>query len=116
MALLLRIGLILALAILLAAEVVYLAMNPGVSFAATVATNPILRYLNLAGLAAGLADGSLPAYLTLGLIVLIATPVVRVLSGIYYFHRGGERTMTAITIAVFVLLLVGILIVGPIVR
>ncbi len=113
MTLILRIGLLAALALLVVALVAYLLEHPGATSASALASNPILHYLNLPGLAAGLAGGRPEAWMTLGLLVLLATPLVRVLTGTYYFHQDGERTMTAITVVVFLLLLVGILVIGP---
>ncbi len=46
----------------------------------------------------------------------MATPIVRVASGFYYFRRGGERTMAAITLTVLALILFGILVFGPFVK
>jgi len=116
MTLVLRAGLGLALAILGGSLLVYVLQNPSASSSSVLAGNPILDYLSLSGLASGLASGSVGAFLTLGLLVLLATPVVRVLSGFYYFRRAGERTMAAITFAVFALLLVGLLVIGPLIR
>ncbi|HEY1197661.1 MAG TPA: DUF1634 domain-containing protein [Thermoplasmata archaeon] len=116
MTLVLRVGLGLSLAILVGGLVAYVASHPGATSASVLSGNPILGYLSLPGIASGLASGSVEAFLTLGLVVLVATPIVRVLSGFYYFHRAGERAMTAITLGVFVLLLVGLLVIGPLVR
>lgn len=116
MALILRLGLGISLAILGGGLVAYILAYPGASSSSILSTNPILGYLSLGGLAAGLARGSIEAVLTLGLIALIAVPVVRVLTGLYYFRRAGEREMTAITFAVFALLLIGLLVIGPYVR
>ena len=116
MAFVLRVGLGAALAILGGSLVGYLLVHPGESSSSILSANPILGYLSLQGLAAGLASGSLPAFLTLGLAVLVATPIVRVLSGFYYFRRAGERTMSAITMSVMLLILVGIFVIGPLVH
>ena len=116
MALVLRIGLGVALALLGGGLVAYVLAHPGASSSSILAQNPILSYLSFGGLGSGLASGSIEAYLTLGLVALVATPIIRVLSGFYYFRRAGERSMTAITFAVLVLLLVGLLVVGPYVR
>ncbi|MGD0587979.1 MAG: DUF1634 domain-containing protein [Thermoplasmata archaeon] len=116
MTLVLRVGLGMALAILGGGIVAYTLENPNASSSSVLTNNPILSYLSLEGLGSGLASGAVGAFLTLGLIVLVATPIVRVLSGLYYFRRAGERTMTAITFAVFVLLIVGLLAIGPYVR
>jgi uncharacterized membrane protein len=116
MAIILRAGLGLALSILGGGLVAYLLAHPGASSTSILSSNPILGYLSFGGLASGLASGSIEAILTLGLIVLVAVPITRVLSGLYYFRRAREREMTAITFTVFVLLLVGLLVIGPLVR
>jgi uncharacterized membrane protein len=116
MAILLRGGLLVALGILTGSLIAYLLAFPSATLATAIATNPILGFLGLTGLAHGLAEGSPAAYLTLGLIAMVATPILRVASGFYYFRRGGERTMAGITLAVLVLLLFGLLVLGPLVR
>jgi uncharacterized membrane protein len=116
MTLVLRLGLALSLAILGGGVVIYLLLNPGMSASSVLSSNPILSYLSLSGLEAGLASGSVNAVLTLGLIVLVATPIARVASGLYFFGKVGERAMTAIAFAVLVLLLLAVLVIGPLVR
>jgi len=116
MTLVLRVGLVGSLLILAGGLAAYLAENPSTSAAAEVNSNPTLQYLSVPGLASGLLAGSAEAYLTLGLLVLVATPLVRVISGLYYFQAGHERAMTAITFTVVVLLLVGLLVLGPLLR
>lgn len=116
MAQVLRAGLYTSLLLLIGALVAYLLIHPSVMSAQAIASNPILQFLSLSGLATGLAAGDPAAYLTLGLLVLVATPILRVASGFYYFRRGGERTLTAITFTVIVLLLLGLLVIGPLVR
>ncbi len=113
MVIVLRAGLGLAVAILLGALVAYLLTYPNATSQAILATNPILRYLSPGGLVQGLAAGHREAFLTLGLLVLLATPILRVATGAYYFYQDGEREMAAITTTVFVLLLVGLLVIGP---
>ena len=112
----LRAGLVSSLTILAVALGFYLVQQPSMTSEGTIGSNPALQYLNLNGLWAGLVTGAVPAYLTVGLLVLVATPLVRVLSGFYYFRHGGERAMAGVTITVFALLLVGLLLVGPLVR
>jgi len=116
MTLVLRAGLVSSLSILAVTLGFYLVREPSLTSEGVIGSNPALQYLGLNGLVSGLAAGSVPAYLTLGLLVLVATPLVRVLSGFYYFQRGGERVMAGVTITVFALLLVGLLVVGPLVR
>ena len=116
MTLVLRVGLLTALALLLAALAAYLAANPGATSSGTIASNPIAAFLSPGGLAHGLATGAPEAYLALGLFVLIATPILRVVTGIYYFGANRESTMTAVTVTVLVLLLLGILWIGPLIH
>jgi uncharacterized membrane protein len=113
MTLVLRAGLLLAVAILLGALLAYLVTYPNATSEAILAANPILGYLSPGGLVRGLAAGHREAFLTLGLLVLLATPILRVATGAYYFYRDGEREMAAITTTVFVLLLVGLFLIGP---
>jgi len=112
----LRGGLFASIAVLIGGLIAYLLRHPGVSYESVVSSNPILGYLSLQGLARGLAAGSVEAYLTLGLLILVATPLLRVASGFYYFERGRERMLALVTFTVLVLLLVGILVIGPLVR
>ena len=116
MTLVLRVGLLSALAILLSALAAYLLENPAGTSAGTISSNPITSYLTLAGLAHGLATGAPEAYLALGTFVLIATPLLRVATGIYYFGAHHERTLTAVTVTVMILLLLGILVIGPLIH
>ena len=116
MSMVLRTGLLVSLAILLGGLIAYLVAHGLEAFETVVSTNPILNYLSFEGLASGLAHGAVEAYLTLGLLVLVATPLMRVASGLYYFERGRERSMTGITLVVLILLLVGILALGPLIR
>ena len=116
MTLVLRLGLGLSLAILGGGIVAYLVANPGESSQSVLTSNPILAYLSVPGLGSGLGAGSIGAVLTLGLIVLVATPLMRVVSGLYYFRKVGERAMTGISLAVLLMLLLGLLVIGPHVR
>ncbi len=116
MAQVLRAGLAVSLGVLVGSLVVHLVRHPGTTAQQAIAQNPILAYLTATGLAQGLANGTAEAYLTLGLLLLIATPLLRVASGFYYFRRGGERGMAAVTLTVLAMLLIGILVIGPLVR
>lgn len=109
------VGLLVSLGLLAAAIVAEIVRAPGVSYRGAEA-NPSLRYLSIGGLAAGLAGGHPVAYLTLGVLCLVATPIVRVLAGFYYFRRGGEGAMALIVLLVLVMLLFGLLVLGPLIR
>lgn len=112
----LRVGLLVALGLLTVALVALVAHAPDSSSGGWISTNPLVRYLDVRALGRGLATGAPEAYLTLGVYALIATPVVRVASGTYAFFRHRERRLATITAIVLVLLLVGLLVLGPLVR
>ena len=112
----LRLGLAVALALLAGGLLALLAQSSGSDAGGWVHSNPLVGYLDPVTFAAGLAAGAPAAYLTLGVYALVATPVVRVATGIAAFAGHGERRMTALTVAVMVLLLFGLLVVGPLVR
>jgi uncharacterized membrane protein len=113
---LLRGGLLVSLSILGASLAAYLLTHPGDTSGSAISSNPILQYLSLGGFAHGLAAGSPEVYLTLGIFVLIATPILRVTAGLYYFHQGREKQMVAVTFTVLVLLILGLLVIGPLLR
>jgi uncharacterized membrane protein len=112
----LRLGLGVALVLLVGALVALLARASASSSGAWTSSNPLVRYLDLRHLAAGLAAGTPEAYLTVGVYALIATPVLRVVGGSYAFLRYGPRRLGEITLVVLVLLLVGLFVLGPLIR
>jgi uncharacterized membrane protein len=116
MALVLRVGLLASLALVFAALAVLVAQQPTASASASLPAPSTVALLNLAHLAHGLAAGNPLAFLTLGLLGLVATPLVRVASGLYYFRRSHERALVAVATTVLILLLLGLLLIGPTVR
>jgi uncharacterized membrane protein len=116
MAWVLRLGLALAVVLLSGAIVATAVKFPTSSSGYWIANNPLVRHLNLARFGHDLVTGDPTAYLTLGVYALIATPVVRVIAGLAAFAHHGDRRMTALTGVVLVLLLLGLLVVGPLVR
>jgi uncharacterized membrane protein len=110
----LRVGLVLALAVLGSFVALYLALHPGTSFDSVLSANPIARYVTPGGLAAGLLGLHVEAFLTVGMLLLIATPVSRVFTGFYYFHRQRQVALAKVTLVVFLLLLLGLFVLGPV--
>jgi len=55
-----------------------------------------------------LAAGEAAAWLTLGLLVLVATPFVRVAGSLVAFAREGDRRYVAVTAAVLAVMCVGV--------
>jgi len=62
------------------------------------------------GMTVVLLGGNGRAIITAGLLVLIATPVVRVAFSIFIFVRARDKTYAAITTAVLLILLFGFLV------
>lgn len=58
--------------------------------------------------AAGLAAGHGQAIVALGLLVLLATPVIRVALSLVLFFRDRDRTFAALTLVVLALLLLSL--------
>jgi uncharacterized membrane protein len=62
------------------------------------------------GLISGLAAIDPAALIELGVILLVATPVARVLVSVFLFAAEGDRLYVILTAAVFAVLLFGILV------
>lgn len=70
--------------------------------------------LDLSQLFGGLAAGDPIFIIQFGLIVLLATPVVRVAASVLMFAAEKDRLYVAITLFVLIALLFGLFVVGPI--
>ena len=112
----LRAGLGVAIVLMGAALAVIVGRSPGEASGALTGANPVSRLLGLAAFGRGLASGDAEAYLELGVLALVATPILRVATGTYYYLRLGERRLGALTAVVLGLLLFGVLVLGPLVR
>jgi uncharacterized membrane protein len=64
--------------------------------------------LDLAAMPGDIAGLGPTAFLWLGLVTVIATPISRVVAAAVGFGRAGDRPMTAIAIGILVVVLVGI--------
>lgn len=106
---LLRIGVLLSLALIVAGTIISLVRHPeylsqGVSFRNFIGPNdPVAS--SLSEVAAGLASFSGQSIVTLGIVFLIATPVLRVGVSIFTFIYQHDRLYVLITTTVFSLLL-----------
>jgi uncharacterized membrane protein len=66
----------------------------------------VLKDYHVAALFHGLASGSPSAYMMLATVLLILTPVARVLICVYAFHKARDRKYTFVTgIVLFVILI-----------
>ncbi len=112
MAIVLRAGLLAAMGLFVAGLSLFFLEHPGEDLARLDSVNYFTRYLDPRVLFPALAAARPGAVLTLGMLVLVATPMARVATGIYYFHRHEEGEMTVVTATVLALLLLGTLVLG----
>lgn len=113
---LLKYGVVIS-AILVAFGVLVLFLKTPQSFPTTVAQLVASNYgkptLNLSQLLGEVASANPIFVIQLGLIVLLATPVARVAASVIMFAAEKDRLYVVITLFVLVVLLIGLLIVGP---
>lgn len=106
--LVLRIGVTLAAALALAGIVLVLVHNPqythGISYHEVIGPNYHFPH-TIGQLGHALAAGDGRGYIGLGLVVLIATPVLRVAVAVGAFMLQRDPRMTVVTLAVLVLLI-----------
>ena len=100
----LRVGVMTAAAIVVVGASVYLAKHGTVHQDYQVFTGEPAELRSIGGVAVDAAHGSGRGLIQLGLLVLIATPVVRVLCSIVGFFREGDYIYVFVTLAVLGLL------------
>ena len=106
-ALSLRLGVVLSIALILIGIALLYAYTPsGINFS-TFTT----RGMNLADILYGLPKSDGMSFILLGIVVLIATPVVRVLLSVFHFAQEKDWLYVAITLIVLIDLLIAILII-----
>jgi uncharacterized membrane protein len=106
---LLQIGVLIAAVVAIAGGGLLLIQHGGApaSYSAFRGEPAYLR--SLAGIAQGVRDLQSDAIIQLGLVLLIATPVVRVAFSLVAFVIQRDRTYAALTLLVLALLLYGLL-------
>jgi uncharacterized membrane protein len=97
----LRAGVGLTVLLLLSGLALFFAVGPGSVIPARVGLSGLLR---------GLATADASAYLYLGIVVLLATPLVRVALSAGLFARSGDRSFSGITLLVLALLSLSVLV------
>lgn len=109
---LLRVGVAISLALIVIGSVVTFVRHPAYvnspdELAGLVDPEAILPH-SLGEVAAGLGDFRGQAIVALGLLVLIATPMMRVAVSVVAFILAGDRLYTLITLTVFCLLMLAL--------
>ncbi|MHB1434968.1 MAG: DUF1634 domain-containing protein [Thermoplasmata archaeon] len=112
----LRVGLFSSVAFFAVFTVLFVVHNWNADPTTLIQNNPIQLYLSVGGLYHGLVTLQDSAYLTIGVFLMVATPVARVATGVIFFEHNHERGMTWVTLSVLSLLLVGLLYLGPAIR
>jgi len=69
--------------------------------------------LNPSQLLQGIASGNSVSILELGTLILLATPLARVVTSVLLFLRGGDLVYVRITVLVLAMLLLAIFVIGP---
>lgn len=106
---LLRVGVLLSLALIVGGTILSLVRHPeylsqGISFRNFIGSNDPVAH-SLSEVVAGLASFSGQSIVTVGIVFLIATPVMRVGVSIFTFIYQHDRLYVLITTTVFSLLL-----------
>jgi uncharacterized membrane protein len=109
---LLRIGVLLSAVIITVGTVLFLEQSGNASLGSSLNYSPGVPHdglpVNLAGLASGLQEASPPSIIELGVIVLLATPVTRVIASVFLFAAERDRQYVYITAVVLGVLLFSI--------
>ena len=69
--------------------------------------------MGFGGIATGLGSGDPTSLLELGMLVLVATPLARVIASVVIFASERDRAYASITVIVLVMLLVAVFLIGP---
>ena len=116
MALVLRIGLVIAVGFLVLGTVLFFARHPSASILDVFQSATLVHYLtDPVAFGTALAGVRSTALLTLGVLFLVGTPVARVFTGWLYFVEEKEVEMAAVTLTVMTMLLLGLFVVGPLI-
>lgn len=106
---LLQIGVALAAALVLAGGVLYLYEHQGAVVDRSKFQGEPAELENIAGIVSLAAHGDALGLIQLGILVLIATPIARVVFSIYAFALERDRLYVVVTMIVLGLLIVGLI-------
>jgi uncharacterized membrane protein len=96
--------------------VAQLVLSPSETVASLLASKPGSEYGSAGALLGALGAGYPDSLIILGIYVMVAVTIGRVMLATADLYRGGERALGAISSVVVVLLLVGLFVVAPFVR
>ncbi len=99
-----------------AGMVAQLVLYPQETVGMALSTSPVAEYRSFGVFVDDLALGRPDSFIILGIYVMLAVTIGRVVLATFDFYRGGERALGTISLAVVLLLLVGLFIVGPFVH
>ena len=105
---LLRVGVIAAVVVTLSGGIWHLAQSGGASPDLRVFHGEPAELRSVKGVLGGVAAGHATSLIQLGLLLLIATPVARVMFCVYAFAAQRDRTYVAITLIVLAALAAGL--------
>lgn len=112
----LRIGVVLSSVVIVAGLVLMLAAPPsGVpeSLQLMLSSNFGTPTLDAASLLGGIASGSALSVLEVGTLILLATPLARVVASVVLFREERDTLYVGVTLLVLGMLLVAMFVVGP---
>ena len=113
---LLRSGVIGFLILATVGMVAELILSPSETVSALLVSHPATEYGSAGDLVGALGAGYPDALIILGIYLMVAVTVGRVVLATADLYRGGERALGTISAAVVALLLVGLFVVAPLVR
>jgi uncharacterized membrane protein len=96
--------------------VAQLILNPSETVATLLASHPASEYGSASDLLGALGAGYPDAAVILGIYVMVAVTVGRVVLATADLYRGGERALGTVSAVVVGLLLVGLFVVAPFIR
>jgi len=96
--------------------VAQLVLSPSETVTSLLASKPASEYGSAGALVGAFGAGYPDSFIILGIYIMVAVTVGRVVLATVDLYRGGERALGTISAAVVVLLLVGLFVVAPFVR
>jgi uncharacterized membrane protein len=116
MSLLLRSGVLGFFVLATVGMIAGLLTNPSETVSDLLASNPSAQYGTVGAFLGRLFGFAPDAIVVLGIFILIAVTIGRVVLAVADFYRGRERVLGMVSLVVVLLLLVGLFVVGPFVR